>query len=93
MMRASIGCGRAVCDVEAPEVSYVPFFVFVTFPRGLMASILVFALFTLERRVSRVMTVPLAVGGGFEAASARLGRTSSLWERKTLDIRWRVDEV
>jgi hypothetical protein len=57
-MRASIGCGKAECAVEALEVSYIGvFFVFVNFRRGLMASILVFALFTLERNVSRVMTV------------------------------------
>ena len=68
-MRASMGCGKAACDVEALEVSYVAVpFDLVIFRRGLMASILVFALFTLERRVSRVMTVTLAVGGGFEAA-------------------------
>jgi hypothetical protein len=57
-MRDSIGCGKAGCAVEALEVSYIAIlFVFVKFRRGLMASILVFALFTLERKVSRVMTV------------------------------------
>jgi hypothetical protein len=68
-MRVSIGFGKAECAVEALEVSYAAFFVdlffvLVIFWMGSMACILVFALFTLGRRVWEGMTVTLAVKGG-----------------------------
>jgi hypothetical protein len=54
-MIVSIGGIRAAWPVEALEVSYVGV-VFVFIRRGSVASILIPTLFTLEKRVLRIMT-------------------------------------
>lgn len=66
-MRVSIGGGRAEWAVEAVDVSYLAVGLVVLL-RGMMASILFFALRTPEERGSRAMTATLTAKNWCDAA-------------------------